>query len=104
MAKLTREQDELLRNAIDRTGRGIRWGHNEQCNITDALKALRACDAPEVAKDAERYRWLRNQHTQGRPMLHYIKLANQEIHWHFPSPQDVDAAIDAAMQAGRKHD
>jgi len=34
--------EEILRSAIDRTERGIRWGHAEQENITDVLKALQS--------------------------------------------------------------
>ena len=54
--------------------------------------ALRACDAPEVAKDAERYRWLRRSELIS---FHHKKL------W-FEGVSNLDAAIDAAMQAGRK--
>ncbi len=49
-----------------------------------------------VMVDAQRYRWLRSQHSEGIPKLHYIQLAGQDIPWHFPSPETVDAAIDAA--------
>lgn len=44
--------DQVIANAIERTERGIRWGHAEQENITDALKELvekRAEEKPQSA-------------------------------------------------------
>ena len=44
--------NEVIAEAIERTGRGIRWGHAEQENITDALKELLAQRA-EVVPQSE---------------------------------------------------
>lgn len=50
------------------------------------------------ARDAERYRWLRNQHGMSAPQTMYVAgVPGHAMVGHFPSPQQVDAALDAAL-------
>ena len=92
MAKLTREQIEKHRALIgfDKELHPSPEFHRALCDM-----ALRACDAPEVARDAERYRWVRDTDPDNEAWENLIENVRSE---------DWDAAIDAAMQAGRKHD
>jgi len=48
----------------------------------------------EAYKDALRYRWLREQHNSDGRSFHVRTMCNE-------IPNDLDAAIDAAMQAYR---
>ena len=89
MNTLTREQIEVMRLWIRQYY--VSAGHERSAHFGDALcnMALRACDAPEVAKDAERYRWLRRSELIS---FHHKKL------W-FEGVSNLDAAIDAALNA-----
>ena len=81
MAELTRDEIEDCRR------RGVHPSDGEDTLNALCDMALRACDAPEVAKDAERYRWLRDE-MDICDMLHMV--ASGTDHY--------DAAIDAAMR------
>ena len=111
MTDLTREQIEEWRVKIKRK---IFYDFNDNStqsrqlqNDFDALcdMAMRACDAPEVAKDAERYRWLRDSCGDTEPP-DGIGFISRGIHWQAFGAEGkattFDAAIDAAMQAGSK--
>lgn len=63
------------------------WQRDDVSLIDELIAALR-----EASKDAERYRWLRENWSEENP----IKGRGGAV---FPeNPQEVDAAIDAAME------
>ena len=70
----------------------------------EELDLLHACNAPEVAKDAERYRWLRDSCGDTEPP-DGIGFISRGIHWQAFGAEGkattFDAAIDTAMQAER---
>ena len=51
----------------------------------------------QMAKDAARYRWLREQHNYNGGSGWHVRAHNEDLHSDIPD--DLDAAIDAAMAA-----
>ena len=78
----------------------IEWLQRTWDDYIDADTKRKDAEAKlrEAQEDAERYQWLREQHKQGAPKSHFVMLAGQLVDWHFPSPETVDAAIDAARE------
>lgn len=57
--------------------------HDDYVNLLMSVEML--------AKDAERYRWLRKEHASDGPSYHVRRPSN------YPAPHDLDADLDAAM-------